>query len=95
MRARAKIDIAIGRLQLGNKGDSKPVGSGVHELRIDYGPGYRLYYGNDGRALIILLCGGDKKTQKKDIQDAKEYWQDYNNRKKPLKGCSHEEKTKH
>lgn len=62
MRARAKIDIAIGRFQLGNKGDSKPVGSGVHELRIDYGPGYRLYYGNDGKALIILLCGGDKKT---------------------------------
>jgi putative addiction module killer protein len=52
-------------------------------LRIDYGPGYRIYFGNDGKVLIILLCGGTKRRQEKDIKKAKEYWQDYKARKKP------------
>jgi putative addiction module killer protein len=95
IRAQAKIDIAIARLQLGNRGDSKSVGDGVHELRIDYGPGYRLYYGIDGPALILLLCGGDKKTQQKDIQKAKQYWHDYMLRKKTSrKDAFHEKKNK-
>jgi len=95
MRARAKIDIAIARLQLGNTGDSKPVGEGVHEVRINYGPGYRLYYGHDGQSFILLLCGGDKKSQKKDIENAREYWQDYRLRKNPpAKEKAHEKKTK-
>lgn len=94
LRARAKIDIAIARLQLGNMGDAKSVGDGVHELRISYGPGYRLYFGNDGRKLIILLCGGDKKSQKKDIQAAKTFWHDYHMRKKHnTKARNHEKKT--
>jgi putative addiction module killer protein len=95
IRARAKIDIAVARLQLGNVGDSKSVGDGVHELRIDHGPGYRLYYGNDGRTLIIILCGGDKRSQKKDILRAKEYWRDYMTRKKlSRRESGHEKKNK-
>ena len=57
------------------------VGAGVSELRIDYGPGYRVYFGQDGHILVILLCGGTKKTQRKDIKLAQEYWQDYKRRK--------------
>jgi putative addiction module killer protein len=60
------------RLSLGNPGDVKPVGEGVSELRIDYGPGYRIYYVQRGKALVILLAGGDKKTQARDIQKALE-----------------------
>lgn len=70
-RARAKINVRIRRLSLGNPGDVKPVGEGVSELRIDYGPGYRVYFVRQGEKLIILLCGGDKKTQARDIEAAK------------------------
>lgn len=56
------------------------MGDGVNELRISYGPGYRVYFGLEGETLVILLCGGDKSTQVKDIKLAKEYWQDYRNR---------------
>jgi putative addiction module killer protein len=59
-------------LALGNPGDVKPVGNGVSELRITYGPGYRVYYGQRGQVLVVLLCGGDKSTQAGDIQNAKE-----------------------
>jgi putative addiction module killer protein len=62
-------------------GDWRSVGDGVCELRIDYGPGYRVYYGQDGEALILLLCGGDKRTQAKDIEKAHGYWKDYKARK--------------
>ncbi len=62
--------VRIRRLSLGNPGDVKPVGGGVSELRIDYGPGYRLYFVRHGDAVVILLCGGDKRTQERDIANA-------------------------
>lgn len=71
------MDIRIARLRLGNLGDSKSVGQGVYELRVHFGPGYRIYYGLDGEKLVLLLCGGDKKTQKKDIEKAKAFWENY------------------
>ncbi len=69
-RARARVLVRIERLSLGNPGDVKPVGEGVSELRIDYGPGYRVYYQKVGRTIIILLAGGDKSTQAKDVKTA-------------------------
>ena len=71
LRARVRIDARIRRLSLGNPGDSKSVGGGVSELRIDYGPGYRVYFTRRGSVLIILLCGGDKSSQDADIRQAK------------------------
>ncbi len=68
--ARARIDIRIRRLQLGNPGDVKPVGAGVSELRIDYGPGYRIYFVSQNGQLIVLLAGGDKGSQDRDIRKA-------------------------
>jgi len=70
--ARMRIDIRIRRISLGNFGDVKPVGEGVFEIRIDYGPGYRIYYLLKKNTVIILLSGGDKSTQSKDIQRAHE-----------------------
>jgi putative addiction module killer protein len=69
-RAAARVLVRIDRLAAGNPGDVKPVGNGISELRIDYGPGYRVYYLQDGQRLILLLCGGDKSTQDRDIKDA-------------------------
>jgi putative addiction module killer protein len=69
-QARARINARIRRLSLGNPGDVKPVGEGISELRIDYGPGYRVYFLQRGREVVILLAGGDKRTQQKDIQTA-------------------------
>jgi putative addiction module killer protein len=69
-QARNRIDIRIRRLSMGNPGDVKPVGSGVSELRIDYGPGYRVYFIQRGDIVIVLLAGGDKRTQDRDIQTA-------------------------
>jgi putative addiction module killer protein len=71
-RARMRVEIRIRRLQLGNPGDVKPVGEGVSELRIDYGPGYRVYFTQRGQSLIVLLAGGDKRTQDRDVQTALE-----------------------
>jgi putative addiction module killer protein len=70
-KARARIDVRIRRLSLGNPGDVKAVGEDVSELRIDYGPGYRVYYVRHTELVVILLCGGDKKSQDKDIDAAK------------------------
>ena len=70
IRARARILARTERLAAGNPGDVKPVGEGVSEMRIDYGPGYRVYYKKRGRALIILLAGGDKQSQTSDIKTA-------------------------
>ena len=68
---RARIDIRIRRLSLGNPGDAKSVGDGISELRIDHGPGYRVYFTRRGPSVIVLLAGGDKSTQDRDIRDAK------------------------
>ena len=68
IHARARILVRIERLAAGNPGDVKPVGEGVSELRIDYGPGYRVYYKKQGRSLVILLAGGDKRTQSRNVK---------------------------
>jgi putative addiction module killer protein len=68
--AKARIAARIDRLSLGNAGDAKPVGSGVSEMRIDYGPGYRVYFTQRGPIIIVILCGGDKRTQAADIKRA-------------------------
>lgn len=84
---RLRDRLTIGRIQArlagvsaGNLGDVKPVGGGVSELRLAFGPGYRIYIGIDGINLIILLCGGDKSSQKRDIRNAREFWADYRSR---------------
>ncbi len=69
-RVRARVQVRIERLAAGNAGDTKTVGEGVSELRIDYGPGYRVYFKKQGRDIVILLAGGDKRTQERDIRVA-------------------------
>ena len=71
----------LDRVRQGNFGDFKHIGDGVYELRIDYGPGYRVYYGKDGNRIVLLLIGGDKSTQRRDIGTAVTYLQDYEERK--------------
>ena len=70
--ARSRINIRVRRLSLGNPGDVRPVGEGVSELRINYGPGYRVYYVQRGEVFVLLLCGGDKASQSRDIERAKQ-----------------------
>ena len=77
LTGRAMIRVRLNRLRLGNFGDSKSVGAGVHELRVDCGPGYRVYFGRAGKAIVILLVGGDKGSQARDISKAQQYWDDY------------------
>ncbi len=72
---------ALARIQQGNLSNAKSVGAGVHEYRIDFGPGYRIYFGKDGERLVILVGGGTKKRQQEDIQTALTRWQDYKQRK--------------
>jgi len=79
--AAAKVAAALARLQQGNLSNSKAVGAGVSEYRIDFGPGYRIYFGRDGERLVILLGGGTKKRQQEDISTALTRWQDYKQRK--------------
>lgn len=78
--ARAKIAARVQRLAAGNFGDCKPVCEGVWELRIDQGPGYRVYYARAGERTILLLVGGDKRRQQADIETALEYWKDWQRR---------------
>jgi len=81
IKTKAAVSARIGRLQSGNFSDSRSIGGGAVENRIDFGPGYRIYYGIHG-GKIILLCGGDKSTQDADIQTAQKYWEDYKERVK-------------
>lgn len=76
-RAQGIIKARLARVRLGNMGHTRAVGGGVQELKIDYGPGYRVYFGQAGSELVILLCGGDKKSQNEDIKTAKKFWEDY------------------
>lgn len=80
--AAAKVAIAVHRMEQGNLSNVKGVGAGVYEYRIDFGPGYRIYFGKDGDLLVILLGGGTKKRQDADIAAAREHWQDYKRRKR-------------
>ena len=79
--AAAKVTTAVGRLELGNFSNVKGVGAGVFEYRIDFGPGYRVYFGKDGDAVVILLGGGTKKRQDRDVAIARERWADYKKRR--------------
>jgi putative addiction module killer protein len=80
--AAAKVTRALARMEQGNLANVKGVGEGVLEFKIDFGPGYRIYFGRDGETLVILLTGGTKKRQQRDIDDAQGYWQDYKQRKR-------------
>jgi putative addiction module killer protein len=75
--AAARVQVRLDRLRLGNLGDAKSLGRGSSELRIDAGPGYRVYFTTEKKSIIILLCGGDRSTQAKDIRRAREYLEDY------------------
>jgi putative addiction module killer protein len=79
--ARARITLAVYRLEAGNFSAAKGAGAGIFELRLDFGPGYRVYFGKDGEQLIILLGGGTKKRQQADIETAQALWQEYKRRK--------------
>lgn len=74
---KARIFARIDRLRLGNFGDCRSVGGGVHELRVDHGPGHRIYFGLRGDSVVVLLCGGPKKTQKRDIEKAHRCWKEF------------------
>lgn len=76
-QAAARVDRHIRRIQSGNFGDAKPLQEGVHELRLNFGPGYRVYYGLDGKTLVILLGGGSKRRQSADIASAVDRWRRY------------------
>jgi len=81
-QAQARIQMRLDRLERGLLGDAEFCGDGVWELRIDWGPGYRVYYARSGERILLLLLGGDKRKQQADIKQAKEYWHDYQDRTK-------------
>ena len=81
-RAAAKVATALVRMEQGNLSNAKGIGAGVSECRIDFGPGYRIYFGRDGGALIILLGGGTKKRQQQDVEAAQDLWREYKQRKR-------------
>lgn len=76
-RTRTRIQERLERLEIGNVGDCQSVGGGVYELRLQFGPGYRIYFGEVDNTLVLLLCGGDKASQTQDIERAKTYWLEY------------------
>ncbi len=80
-RAIDRIKARLARVRLGNFGQTRSLGAGIQELKIDYGPGYRIYFGQDGDVLVILLCGGDKRKQDEEIKAAKRYWASYKKEK--------------
>ena len=80
LNAVVKIEQRLDRVRLGNLGNSKSVGEGVCELKVDFGPGYRVYFGQFGSTILLILCGGDKSSQEQDIRKAKEYWKEYEER---------------
>jgi putative addiction module killer protein len=77
LKARAIIRERIARLMLGNLGDAKAIGEGVFEMRVTFGPGYRIYCAEDGKRIIVLLCGGSKRSQANDIGRARSFWNEY------------------
>jgi putative addiction module killer protein len=79
-QARRRIRQRLDRIKLGNFGDCRSVGDGVYEFRLDYGPGYRVYFAQVGSLILLLLCGGDKATQERDILQAKKFWLDFKRR---------------
>jgi putative addiction module killer protein len=79
-KAKTIIDKRLNRVSKGNLGEYRSLGEGVYELKIDFGPGYRIYFGQIGKVIILLLCGGDKSTQDQDIRQAIDYLQDYRSR---------------
>ncbi|MGA1825230.1 MAG: type II toxin-antitoxin system RelE/ParE family toxin [bacterium] len=79
-KTRAKIRVRLDHVRLGNLGNNKFLGNWIYELKIDYGPGYRIYYGQAGKKIILLLLGGEKKRQQSDIKQAQKYWADYRRR---------------
>ncbi len=85
VKAKEKVSARIDRLTKGNFGKCRSVGSGVQELKVDYGSGLRIYFGRDGFEKVVLLCGGDKKTQNEDIKKAREYWAQYKKERKNSK----------
>jgi len=87
--ARNTVRIRLDRVRMGNFGDNRPIGNSVYELKIDHGPGYRVYFALDGKAIVLLLIGGDKSSQGKDIAKAQEYWLDHTRRKKDEKKDKH------
>lgn len=80
IRAKAKVILQVDKMELGLFGDVEPIGDGLSELRIHYGPGYRVYFVRERKQVYLLLCGGDKSSQAKDIKKAKAYWRDYKQR---------------
>jgi len=81
VKVRAIIRVRLDRMRMGNFGDIKHVGARIYELRIQYGPGYRVYFGRINKNIVLLLCGGSKSSQRKDIYRAHAYWEDYRRRK--------------
>ena len=79
-KVRARVMVRINRVRLGNFGDCKPVGGGVLELRMTFGPGYRVYLAREGQSVVLLLCGGDKGSQDRDIERARQHWNEYRSR---------------
>ena len=81
IKTQVRIDNRLERLRIGNFGDCRTLGGGIFELRLHFGPGYRIYYGRLGNEIVVLLVGGDKSNQVRDIQKAQQYWEDYKRNK--------------